>query len=425
MTMLLTTDHPPRISEILNGAETDKVIYAGTHRVRTLSETVELAWEARALVGVSRVADVTGLDTLGIPVFNTLRPRAAGGNLTVTCGKGITRPAALASALMEAVESHCGEQHGRSGPVRSLHELSLTGKVLHPRALLLDRETSWTEEMPIEWWPYRNFATDEMVMLPAATAFTPYASPHPRLTASISDGLAAGNSLAEATLHALYELVERDCTAFGEVLKMGHRVPLDSLPPAHSELVERFHGNGIAVRVFSFSNDIGIPVFYVTIDDRQADDPLLFNGGAGCHLSPDVALYRALTEAAQSRLSIISGGREDIARHVARREEGYELARERADEWARGWPVRSFADHSDLSTGSLAEDLNVLRTHLSRAGLDRIYVTDLTLPGIPFSVVRVVVPGLEFFHQEPGRLGPRLHAAMKKRTHAGQATTRN
>ncbi|MFG3287130.1 YcaO-like family protein [Streptomyces sp. NPDC048111] len=390
--------------------------------MRTLSETVRLAWEARAVVGISRVADVTGLDTLGIPVFNTLRPRAAAGNLTVTCGKGTTRQAALASALMEAVESHCGEQHGRRGPVGSLRELSLTGKVLHPHALILDRHTTWTEETPIEWWPYRSLATDETVMLPAATAFTPYAtssaptSDRPRLTGSVSHGLAAGNSRAEATLHALYELVERDATTFGEVLKKGHRVPLDSLPAAHTELVERFHRNGIAVRVFSFAHDIGVPVFYVTIDDRQADDPLLFNGGAGCHLSPQVALYRALTEAAQSRLSIISGGREDIARHVARREEGYALARERADSWADGWPVRPFSDHPDLSAGSLAEDLGVLRERLSAAGLHRIYVTDLTLPGIPFAVVRVVVPGLEFFNQEPGRLGPRLHAAMKQRT---------
>lgn len=404
------------LDAFLTGADSGpKHVYAGTHRVRTLDDTVDLAWAQRRRAGISRVADITGLDTLGIPVFNTLRPRAAAGNLTVTCGKGVGRTAALASALMEAVERYCGEQHGRRGPVGTLHALARTHKVLHPQALIPDRASPWTLDDPLEWWPYRNLATGEATLLPAETAFWPYTSPHPWLLRS-ADGLAAGNSPAEAVLHALYELVERDATAFGEVLRKGHAVPLGSLPPEPAALVDRFHDHGIAVRVFSFSHDIGLPVFYVTADDRRAGDPLLLNGGAGCHLSPRVALHRALTEAAQSRLSIISGGREDIAQHVARRDAGYAQARERMDAWADGWPPRPYDDHPDLSTGSLTGDLTAVRDRLARAGLTSVYATDLTLPELPFSVVRAVVPGLEFCHQEPGRIGRRMAAALREAT---------
>jgi ribosomal protein S12 methylthiotransferase accessory factor len=414
---------PPNSADIFGCSDTAKHIYRGTHRVRALTETVELAWRTRAQAGISRVADITDLDTVGIAVFNTIRPWAARGSLTVTCGKGVDRLAALASALMEAVERHCGEQHNRRGVAGTLHDVARERKVLNPRALILDRNSSWTENHVIEWWPYRNLSTDDIVLLPAQATFSPYWSPYPRMTGSVTDGLAAGNSQAEATLHALYELTERDCSAFGQVLRMGHRVPLSSLPPEFSDLMERFHRSDLAVRVFSFSNDVGIPTFHVTLDDRQSGDPLLLNAGSGCHLSPQVALYRALTEAAQSRLSVISGGREDLARHSARRKSSYASARERADRWAQGWPPRPFADHPDLSTGSLGTDLRVLLRHLSDAGLGKIYLTDLSLPGFPFSVIRAVVPGLEFCHQETGRLGARMNAAIQRRAASDRAVT--
>lgn len=420
--MTQTTIPAPPDAAALDGAGGRTLVYAGTHRVRPPAETVDLAWGARAAAGISRVADITGLDTVGIPVFNTIRPRAASGTLTVSCGKGVDRTAALASALMEAIERHCGERHDRRGPVGSLRELSRADRVLHPRALILDRHTTWTEETEIEWWPYRNLTSDEVVLLPAAATFTPYPAAGVRMFGSVSDGLAAGNSLTEATLHALYELVERDCTAFGEVARCGYEIALDTLPAVHRGFVDRFAACGITTRVFAFETAVGIPAFFVAIDDTTMEDALLINGGAGCHLSPSVALNRALTEAAQSRLSVISGGREDLTEHVARRAGGYPAARQRMLAWASGWPVRAFGSYPDLSTGSLAEDLRLVRRRLAEAGLRDVYLTDLTLPGLPFAVVRAVVPGLEFFHQEPGRLGRRLHTVLRQRRLAAAGT---
>src|SRR5207248_2622263 len=135
---------------------------------------------------------------------------------------------------------------------------------------------------------------DQIVLVSAAAVFTPYHR-SPRLMASHSDGLAAGNCRAEAVLHGLYELVERDCTAFGEALGTGRRIELLSLPEPARRLVGTLDEVGIATYVYVFTSNVGIPTFYAIIDDQRSGDGLLINGGAGCHLDPAVAVGRALT----------------------------------------------------------------------------------------------------------------------------------
>jgi YcaO-like protein with predicted kinase domain len=124
--------------------------YLGTHRHRGLGETLRLAWAERAASGISRVADITDLDQLGIPVFNTYRPDAEPGNLTVSCGKGMTREAALVSALMEGIERHSGEQHGRRGEVCGYADSVRATPTLNPRDLVLDIGARWDENQPTE-----------------------------------------------------------------------------------------------------------------------------------------------------------------------------------------------------------------------------------------------------------------------------------
>jgi len=60
-------------------------------------------------MGITRVANVTGLDHVGIPVVMACRPNARG--LAVSQGKGLTLDAAKASAVMESIiffEQACG-----------------------------------------------------------------------------------------------------------------------------------------------------------------------------------------------------------------------------------------------------------------------------------------------------------------------------
>ncbi|HEY9009478.1 MAG TPA: hypothetical protein VIN06_00525, partial [Devosia sp.] len=52
--------------------------------------------------GITRLARQTGLDAIGIPCFAAIRPNSK--TLSVNMGKGIDDDAAMASAIMEAVE---------------------------------------------------------------------------------------------------------------------------------------------------------------------------------------------------------------------------------------------------------------------------------------------------------------------------------
>jgi ribosomal protein S12 methylthiotransferase accessory factor len=70
------------------GGEMEKVIFTGTHRVRTPEQTLEIITPRLADYGITRLADVTGLDDLGVPVVMAVRPLAA--TLSVAQGKGAT-----------------------------------------------------------------------------------------------------------------------------------------------------------------------------------------------------------------------------------------------------------------------------------------------------------------------------------------------
>jgi len=117
--------------------------------------------------------------------------------------------------------------------------------------------------------------------------------------------------------------------------------------------------------------------------------------GAGCHPDRTTALCRALTEAAQSRLTAIAGSRDDLGRQRYRdAQSAYALNAFRcyAHDSAGQKPFNSIPN---ATTESVAEDLNLVITRLARAGLTQVLTVELSKPGMPVSVVRTIVPGLE------------------------------
>src|SRR3954471_122231 len=85
---------------------------AGTHR--SVSPGATWAWIAPKLVdfGITRIADITGLDEVGIPVFQAIRPE--GHIVAVAAGKGQTTELARVSAAMEAIEGWHAERPPRT-----------------------------------------------------------------------------------------------------------------------------------------------------------------------------------------------------------------------------------------------------------------------------------------------------------------------
>ncbi|GAA3613937.1 YcaO-related McrA-glycine thioamidation protein [Kineosporia mesophila] len=384
-------------------------------RSRSLDEVEALADALLERTGISRVSDVTGLDVLGIPVYQSVRPRAAAGLNTVTSGKGVTAQGARVGAKMEAIERfHC-EPAGRTAlpvPLSVQRNEMLT---LDPRRLIPRRTNTWTPQTPLSWWPMRCLRSDAEVAVPALAVFTPFPG-EAGLMQSNTIGLAAGNDPVDATVQALYEVIEHDCTAFGEKLRLGYRIRPETVPGPARELIERFERASIRVTVHAYTGGLPVPAFFVTTEDTHARDGMLFNGGAGCHLNPEIALLRALTEAAQSRLAVIAGAREDLDEQAYRRHSSYDELRDYLHEWSAGRPERSFDAIPDRSSGDNAKDLALLLDILAENGLGLVLRTELAPAGLPFTVVKVIVPGSEFAHVDKLRIGARLVAA---RDHGG------
>lgn len=379
-------------------------------RSRSLDETEWLVERLLERLGVTRVSDVTGLDVVGIPVYQSVRPRAARGLNTVTSGKGQTHQAARVSAMMEAVERYYCEPAGRHSQFRTYESLSQETNTLDPRRLVPRRGHTWTAQTPLHWWPMHCLSTGLDVHVPAVAVFTPFPA-EADLMRSNTIGLAAGNDAADAALQGLYEVIEHDSTAFGEKLGLGYRIQPDSIPEGHRQLVECFERASIRVTVHAYTGGLPVPTFFVITEDLHAQDGMLFNGGAGCHLNPDIALARALTEAAQSRLAVIAGSREDLAEQAYRRHSSYDELRQFLHAWSEGRPWLPYSSIPNRSTGNNDGDRDMLLKVLREADLQMVLDSQLSPDGLPFSVNKIVVPGTEFTHVDHRRVGHRLMRA--------------
>jgi ribosomal protein S12 methylthiotransferase accessory factor len=173
---------------------------------------------------------------------------------------------------------------------------------------------------------------------------------------------------------------------------------------------------GIAVAVWETTTDVGIPSFLCTIIDR-AEDPLRLlysTAGMGCHPARHVALLRALTEAAQSRLTLIAGSRDDFLRSDYERYRSPDVLRHARAQMDVKGPMRNFHDGPTWDGETFDEDVAWELNRLRAVGIERVVVVDLTKPEFRLPVVRVVIPGLEGVSSLPGYVhGARAQALIE------------
>jgi ribosomal protein S12 methylthiotransferase accessory factor len=91
----------------VNEARTLRGYGSGTHRAVSPTETLARVKPYLAAMGITRVANVTGLDTIGNPVVMAWRPNSR--SRAVSQGKSLDLDAAKASAGMECVEGYHSE----------------------------------------------------------------------------------------------------------------------------------------------------------------------------------------------------------------------------------------------------------------------------------------------------------------------------
>ncbi len=377
----------------------------GTHRVVSPAQTLERMRPHLAAMGITRLANVTGLDRVGIPVVMAMRPNSR--SVAVSQGKGVDLEAAKASALMESVESWHAERidlptlYGSyndlaaTRPTADLDRFPLTrASRFHPSLRLLWIEASDLQSGHAHWIPYEMVHTDYTVPSPNGSGCFPCST----------NGLASGNTLVEAQCHAICEVIERDATTmlhhFSKQERAARQVDLQTVDdPECLSILTKLAEAGLEMAVWETTTDIGVASFYgLLLPKRGAVEHI--GAGAGTHPSRAIALSRTLTEAVQTRLTYISGARDDLLEDefsLAGIETKVSAARRLLGAAA---PTRSFLDCPTVEQDALSDDLQMLLDRLSSCGVEQVYSVDLSKPDMPVSVVRIVIPQLEPPHDD-------------------------
>jgi thioglycine synthase len=404
--------HTPRCNS-MELISSKKTYSKETQRTVAPEETLRRVEKLLPEAGITRVADITSLDRIGIPVFSSIRPTALNGAISVYNGKGATPVEAKVSAMMEGIERFSAEPTEREVVNASFRELSEGTGAVDPSDLILPEGADPGIVMP--WIEGYDIAADEQVLVPVNAVFHPLPRYTPALFRTNTNGLASGNTLEEATFHALMELIERDAWSIAEVMRnTGSRLTnINSGLPA--ELLARFSGAGVEVIIKNITSDIGIPTIAAVSDDITLKDPTLLTIGMGTHTNAEIALLRAITEVAQSRLTQIHGAREDTNVADFRRKIGYERTKRMNRYWFESESEEDFATVASCDSDDFRKDIDRVVSSLAKAGLDRVIVVDLTRPNIGVPVVRVIVPGLEVYAMDQERKGRRCLAAGNRR----------
>lgn len=394
-------------------SKSPKRYIAGTHRAIPPDETLKIANAMRSGAGITRVADITGLDRIGIPIFTSIRPAAATGAVTVYTGKGFTEEEAQVSAIMEGIERFSAEPDCKKIITASFRELQKKARALDPIELIIPPMRAFIRDEVIEWVEGFSIVDFKDIYVPAEAVFHPYSRKN-QLFRTNTNGLAVGNSKEEAIFHAMMEVIERDAWSLFEAGKIRGR-DLDLSPGALGgfqmvkTLVTKMETSGIKVCSKDITSDTGIPTVAVAIDDELTRDPALLSLGVGTHLMPEVAAVRALTEAAQSRLTTIHGTREDTLKAEFARRIGYERMKRINKRWfeTSGESVPLSQLNSYVSS-DFTEDIRYTLKKLKGASLNEVIVVDLTREGIGVPAVRVIIPGMEVYALDKERAGKRL-----------------
>jgi YcaO-like protein with predicted kinase domain len=361
-------------------------------------------------VPITRVHDATALDWIGVPVWAAVTPHAL--DLTVHAGKGPTPQAARISAIMEAIERVSAEPAEAAEPrIAGYADLVRSGEpVLDPLTFDLPFETVYAPEQPIAWVRGEDLLGGGPTWVARDLVVNP-----PRegvCTGVETNGLASGNTMTEAVVHALYELIERDAAAhehFNRRYADGDRmlpmriVETDSLPDRPAALVTAVEAAGLTLVVRDFTHDLGVPVIHAMLIDPG------FSGtgervgrfvGLGCDLDPASAATRAICEAAQSHTVMVVGARDTF-------EMTGPPSRGTVDGFIRQLAIPTSSGPLAAVPPDLPVHLNgrlrLLLDRLLAAGFRHCVTVDLTRPELGIPVVRVLVPGLSGPYGESSR----------------------
>ena len=391
-------------------------------RLQAAEATCDRAAGLMGRFGISRVTDITRLDKLGLPVHASVRPRGQG--LRVHAGKGLRAAESRAGALMEALEFAAADpRRNPAGRPLSVAALQASWEGAFRFVDLAPRRAVPVEgALTLPVLACEDIIRNVSMALPTELLFVSDDKPaSPPVFGSNTNGVASGNSLDEATLHGLLEVLERDALSLEHARLASRRVDHRSLPARFIEMADAWASRGVRLVVRHVPSDAGLPCFKAWLIESESTDINLCSG-SGLHLDREIALTRAICEAAQSRLTTLHGGRDDITdfyEKYARIDPAQRRERETrlvaAAEDCHG--AIAFSDVAQVATigKSLPELLADLLERLRAIGLGSVlrYRFAADLDGM--HALRIVVPRAECAESDLQRMGPRLMATVMNR----------
>src|SRR5215467_6550890 len=195
-----------------------KVLRRGTHRSASLDDTLKRALRLAPVMGITRVANVTGLDSVGIPVVMVCRPNSR--SVAVSQGKGIDLASARASGLMEAAELYHAETITLPLRLATYEELRYQHNVVEINDLPRKSSSVFHPNLRLLWCEGRDVMSGEPVLVPYEMVHANYTTPFPDghgCFVATSNGLASGNDKIEAISHGICEVIERDAATLWEL----------------------------------------------------------------------------------------------------------------------------------------------------------------------------------------------------------------
>ncbi|MDO8954572.1 MAG: YcaO-like family protein [Gammaproteobacteria bacterium] len=371
---------------------------AGTCRASLPKDTLNRIVPLCSKLGITRIANIAGLDNIGIPVITCIRPRAK--HLTTSQGKGVTEELATISAIMEAIEGF----HVENAPPAQLEgmfsELCQKNQLFNPNLFVRSIFSSINlEHMTLKWIEATEIVSNNKFFIPHCLIDLDSTMFHPEYSylCISSNGLAAGNTSEEAICHALYELIERDALLEWKKLdaasRLATQLDIESIDANELRLlIKQISQAGISLKVWDITSSIGIPAYQCAIYENNPLRKLGISTGSGAHLSKEIALSRAITEAVQSRVVMISGSRDDVFQdfYAAQSKISDVLCTTSIANGARQYS----ACISPTYALSLSENIDQIKQNLVSCGHKQILVFDHTKPEIDIPVVQVFVPGL-------------------------------
>ncbi|MCL2188213.1 MAG: YcaO-like family protein [Defluviitaleaceae bacterium] len=319
-------------------------------------------------------------------------------------GKGITKSQAYFSAAFELLE-HMGLQYTGNIPIvcgKYSEVKDFAVDVPYLASTIMNTYTAYDnfdENLEMDWVVATSLTDGSQKLVPAFLVFMFDVELKGILFNSSSNGAAAAATLEDAILHGLFEAIERDAFVIGNsnpyVLPMVDYANVTNMKIR--ELLSRANEMGYDVITRDYTNDIGVPVFRTWMVDRKNYSKYAYNG-TGCHISPEIALERSITEAIQSNDSSDYGGNAepDVMTQEA-------MLKSQVNLYNQHFLINKDVLGKTDKTTTIGEPIlgmdssyNIIKKVADqvkeKVGGD-VYYVDMTKPGMNVKVVKVIITG--------------------------------